>query len=1167
MVHLARATFACLFCLPACAQVFSIASPKPYILVGESFTLTPFLRDPAGIQIVVGDWVWTALDPAILALDSSGRATGLGIGVGRIKLTSASRAVGLFGSLQLEVQPKSVTITPSAKTMLVGDAVTFSATALDALDRPIPNPPFIWDITAEDGRSNLIPSTTAIDANGKLTAADAGHYTVHAVINYLPVQQGLPSHVDALAEVDVVLPPAYRIDTIASSDPVTTKTLQPAPGVFVGSESGQVAFTASAEGFSTAVVQIDGTGQRAVVSTGAPSPQAGGVVAGFQSIAMNSKGESLIAIKAGDRNNGAILATTASGSQFVLLDTATGFETDGKPDYELTFLSITPYCLNDNGNAVIKALYRPQDGTTADVRDGLFLMRNALSSQSVPLLLWSADKSLPSVPAVGTPPRLLFPFDNTEVSPGWAGYKGLGVDNNDTVYFIASSSQGRALFQLTTAGAIGTPQKILAQGDSFLGSTVKAIQDLIVTPSGDVVVRADLNNGEPHLVLFRFGKYVTDLKTTGGDPRALAVSAAGILFTGLPSSGKPDGLYLWDYKTVITKLALSSGVTSVSTAKMDSKGAIVAVTRNLSSGFVVARPGSTNLISAGAAVSLTTAADLKYIVKSSRAALPFVALSDPGNLFELDGAGKAIPRATAGLSLNPSTFFEGSDSFVDDGAGIQYFVTVGGLYRLSGGVVTQLIAPNKQAQFPGSGFITPYRVLAAAAGIVVVDCSTNAVDGHRVLLKFQNPGLTLLALTSPSGTSRRPLGWPEAAVDDSGNIFSITVYSDGSRDLVQYLSPGNINVISSTLYSSLAGERIVSFDHLRSAGSNLSVRAALTAEFTHGAVARFSASTSLTALFKSGDRLPDGSFMGDLRLTDANRNGEVVFTTTAQYTGTQVLGVRTADGTIRIVAANSRPLPAGEYIVRFSDVNIRDDGTVYFLAFDVNDRALVLRARSTNYAPAFDGASVLGGADYRTSSVGPGSWFVIYGDNFGQAGIWTSATTTTLGGASVTVCGVPAVMYYNSGPVVAGGSLFWQLNVLMPDVAAGRTSCPVVVTVNGKVSAAINVPVADKSLRLFSFIGGDGTSLPIVTHADYSLVGPPSAGLIPATSGESIIGWGTGDCTGAGVTVGTSPSVVQFSGRVAAGLCQINFVVPGGIKGGVPLALSSSANKYTLWIQ
>jgi len=81
-----------------------------------------------------------------------------------------------------------------------------------------------------------------------------------------------------------------------------------------------------------------------------------------------------------------------------------------------------------------------------------------------------------------------------------------------------------------------------------------------------------------------------------------------------------------------------------------------------------------------------------------------------------------------------------------------------------------------------------------------------------------------------------------------------------------------------------------------------------------------------------------------MRLADANASGAVIFAGIVNTTATQLLGYRAPDGTIRFVAANNQQLETGDYIVRFSDINIRDDGTVYFLAFDVNDRAIVFQA-------------------------------------------------------------------------------------------------------------------------------------------------------------------------------------------------------------------------------
>ena len=100
-------------------------------------------------------------------------------------------------------------------------------------------------------------------------------------------------------------------------------------------------------------------------------------------------------------------------------------------------------------------------------------------------------------------------------------------------------------------------------------------------------------------------------------------------------------------------------------------------------------------------------------------------------------------------------------------------------------------------------------------------------------------------------------------------------------------------------------------------------------------------------------------------------------------------------------------------------------------------------------------------------------------------------------------------------------------------------------------------------MELFRTMSSAGP-LPVVTHADYSLVGPSSAGLNPAQPGEPVIAWGTRDCSAPTITVGGLAATVIFSGRVEAGLCQLNVVVPSGSSGVSQLKISTSSSVYSL---
>jgi len=218
-----------------------------------------------------------------------------------------------------------------------------------------------------------------------------------------------------------------------------------------------------------------------------------------------------------------------------------------------------------------------------------------------------------------------------------------------------------------------------------------------------------------------------------------------------------------------------------------------------------------------------------------------------------------------------------------------------------------------------------------------------------------------------------------------------------------------------------------------------------------------------------------------------------------------------------------------------------------------------------DFTPSIQSKGVVNGADFQVEPLGPGTWFTIFGQSFGQAGQWANPNTFTLGGASVSVCGISAAISYNSGPVTTSGVMGWQLNALMPDAVAGQTSCPVVVTVGGQTSQAVTINIASGIMELFGFTSSAG-SLPIITHPDYSLVGPNGAGLIPAKPGETVIAWGTGDCSIPSLTAGGEFAAVVFSGRVSPGLCQLNFVVPSGLSGENQLRISTSPNPYVLWV-
>lgn len=205
--------------------------------------------------------------------------------------------------------------------------------------------------------------------------------------------------------------------------------------------------------------------------------------------------------------------------------------------------------------------------------------------------------------------------------------------------------------------------------------------------------------------------------------------------------------------------------------------------------------------------------------------------------------------------------------------------------------------------------------------------------------------------------------------------------------------------------------------------------------------------------------------------------------------------------------------------------------------------------------------------------VAPGSIAAIFGTGLNDGSQVLSSSfgpdgrlVTTLGGASVTVGGIAAPMYYSTSG---------QLGIQIPIELAGRTSAPVQVTVAGQTSQPRSVNLFTVKPGLFT-ISQDGRGTAICVHSDgITLVTADR----PARPEEVVILYGTGlgpltpplrtGEPSVGNQTASTPSVtidglsaqVLFSGAAPGflGLDQINVVVPG-------LARTNPANPLVLSI-
>lgn len=240
-----------------------------------------------------------------------------------------------------------------------------------------------------------------------------------------------------------------------------------------------------------------------------------------------------------------------------------------------------------------------------------------------------------------------------------------------------------------------------------------------------------------------------------------------------------------------------------------------------------------------------------------------------------------------------------------------------------------------------------------------------------------------------------------------------------------------------------------------------------------------------------------------------------------------------------------------------NSITVDSAGNVYF-ADETN-----LRVRKLTPAQIV-AEGVANSATFQAGGISPGEIISIYGGPGVSLGPSTPVglqltsaglVSNQLGGTQVMIGGVAAALTYVSSS---------QVNAVVPYEVAGQTSTQIELTVQGKPTNSVTVPVVAASPGIFVITNPDGT------------VNSPSNPV--ASSGYLVLyGTGEGQTTPAGIDGGVNttvfpkpnlPVTVQIGGQMApvlfagaapdfvAGVLQVNVTIPAGVTGTVPIQLT-----------
>ena len=258
-----------------------VVSPNPAsAAIGQKARLTATAKDASGGVLIGRTITWTSSNPAVASVSANGLVTAISVGTATISATAA----GVSGTSQFQsttVAAASVSVSPSAPNVRVGEDVQLTATATDASGNLLTSRVPTW--------SSSNPIVATVSSSGRVTGVSKGTATVTATVDgkSAPASVSVASAAPApVASITVTLnassinagqsTQAVAVTRDAAGNVVTGRTIawsSAAPALATVSTSGVV--SALAAGSVTIVATSEGVSNSAtLVITGSTQPVA-----------------------------------------------------------------------------------------------------------------------------------------------------------------------------------------------------------------------------------------------------------------------------------------------------------------------------------------------------------------------------------------------------------------------------------------------------------------------------------------------------------------------------------------------------------------------------------------------------------------------------------------------------------------------------------------------------------------------------------------------------------------------------------------------------------------------------------------------------------------------------------------------------------------------------
>ena len=896
------------------------------MIVGETLQVRAVVRDQAGQPIPNAALTWAVNQPAMATVSTSGLVSTKGLGTIRVTARSGS----VTGEAAFQTIPLRLEVL-GPDTLTIGSAARYAAYFYDVNGVPIPNVPLTWSLLNERLGTSFLGK---IDTSGSVTPTGEGSAWVWANYTYNETFPGLQQRWVAYTPVTINAPKAYNVSRVFStlSKTRSTWTLRPKQSMLWPTDDGGLTFNASLSGLGNALVNWNGGTWKVISAGGMPRFGRSSSALEFRTHSITRDGQILSYEDTSGNGTELNLGTLKSGVQPFLNGNVPLAGTEATSGLFINRNSMTA-----SGWKVVRANFRFVN--TTGTLTGLFRGTNGLDDP----LINTGDK------LAEIPPGFTIDTDFGIAADGTAVY---GVTNGAVRVFYRHDYNGRKKL-LATGDQIPGVGPATARVRSFVGGRTNAPATWF-DEDGTVILCVTLDDNSQWYVNFAPDGVVTSLRLTSQTGILFRDPSQGTLIYANPFNNQGNGVYLWKDGAVkpillLNRKVFDQTVQDIESGAIDRWGSITLLVRGDTNALLAARMDEKPwlLFQAGDLVTAEAPVDINTLLGGAKAGPPHAMIGgNPGSIAAFVN-GDFEPTVAIGERFGPSTmWFGGSVGSLSNMRkapnGDVYLITGLGIYRATPGGAPQLVQSFPIRVDSTLTINNPSGLDINSQGDILFYASTSAGDVRFCILR--NGEVKQILTYSPTAATATVLNGQAVSTFDSffladdGRVIAELRFRNVALPSLA-IWDGSSWAVTAVPGTKIAAHTVTGFPNvIRASGNRL--MAEMTVETGGNILAEWTGS-DWRMLVDVTTIMPNGQNANSVNSAEINRLGDALFLFS---NGVNSIVVRKANGELRQVQNLFRPTPEGDWLIRLVSLDFRDDGTVYFLAFNQYDELCLYQA-------------------------------------------------------------------------------------------------------------------------------------------------------------------------------------------------------------------------------